>query len=819
MTIQKLTRAELRLSLHPETLGFADTSELVQLPLPWIGQERAEQAARFGLGMEQPDYNLFVLGEVGTGRSSLLLQSMQAVAATRPVPPDLCYLHNFDAPEHPRALRMPPGQGRQLRQLMQALTRTLQTEIPLRLSSEDFKAEGARIRVAYKTEEAKAYAVLDAFAEARHFTLFREAGQLVFTLIGDAGRALTEGEARALPKERRTEIDKAEQELREEIARFLERTRPLERVMNEALAALRRQSVKPLLDHELQAIRESLKKQIKDSAKLGAYLDQVLHDVLEHLELFTPREDEESEAERREALLQLLACYAVNLVVDNAGRNGAPVIDEQNPIFRALFGSIEYQAEEDVLMTDFTRIRAGSLLRAHGGFLMLHLRDLLADELVWEKLRRYLRSGRVQIEEPGTGAMSMAALSLEPEAVDAEVKIVLIGSVEQYYALQEGDPEFARHFRAKVDFAESFLASEDTRKGTAVFVAHTCRRLGLPHFSNAAVARLLEDMHRQVDDQTRQSAVFDRTETLVVESAASRRGRATNPGAPGNGKLLVELRDVEDALAARRLRHDYPEQRLREAIAEGDQLISLQGTRVGQVNGLTQIDLGDWRFGLPMRISAHTHAGSSGVLNIEREVDMSGPIHDKGVLILQSYLSALFVHLAPLALSASVVFEQEYQGIEGDSASCAELFALLSALSAQSLQQGIAVTGALNQHGDVLPVGGINEKIEGWFRVCEAQGLDGQQGVLIPARNRRHLMLEGAVLDAVEQGRFHIYTAAQAQDGLELLTGQASGLGGDNAPGDYPEDSVLGRTEATLRAYRRACHMAGLGRVPKPSRR
>ncbi len=821
MTIRKLTRAELRLSLQPETLGFADTSELVQQPLPWIGQERAEQAARFGLGLEQPDYNLFVLGEVGPGRSSLLLQSMQAVAATRPVPPDLCYLHNFDAPEHPRALRMPPGQGRQLRQLMQALTRTLQTEIPLRLSSADCKAEGERIRNAYQIEESKASTDLDAFAEARHFTLFRESGHLVFTLIGDAGRALTEAEARALPKERRNEIEKSEQELRGEIARFLEKTRPLERVMNEALAALRRQSVKPLLDHELQAIRESLKKQIKDSAKLGAYLDQVLHDVLEQLELFTPVEDEEAELERREALAQLLACYAVNVVVDNAGRSAAPVIDEQNPVFRALFGSIEYQAEEDVLMTDFTRIRAGSLLKAHGGFLLLRLHDLLGDRQAWERLRRFVRCGRLQIEEPGTGGMPMAAMSLEPEAVDAEVKIVLIGSVEHYYALQEGDPEFARHFRAKVDFAESFLANADTRNGTAVFVANTCHKLGLPHFSSAAVARLLEDTHRQVDDQTRQSAVFDHTETLVVESAACRRGRASGQvgTGTGSGKLLVEACDVEDALAARRLRHDYPEQRLREAIAEGDQLISLQGTRVGQINGLTQIDLGDWRFGLPMRISAHTHAGHAGVLNIEREVAMSGPIHDKGVLILQSYLSALFVHLAPLALSASVVFEQEYQGVEGDSASCAELFALLSSLSGLALQQGIAVTGALNQHGDVLPVGGINEKIEGWFRVCEAQGLDGQQGVLIPERNRRHLMLEGAVLEAVEQGRFHIYTASRAQDGLELLTGQSGGLSADTAQGDYPEDSVLGRAESTLRAYRRACHLSGLGRVPKSPRR
>ncbi len=798
MTVTHLHSATLRLSIPPDSLGFADTSELLAQALPWIGQDRAEKAARFGLAMTQPDYNLFVLGEVGSGRSSLLLQLMQAEAISHPVPPDLCYLHNFDAPERPRALRMPAGQGRQLRQLMVALAHSLQREIPLRLASDDFKAESERVRNAYKVQEVKSYAVLEAFAEARHFTLFRESGHLVFTLIGDQGLALTEAQARALPKDRRAEIDRDEQALREEIVRFMEIVRPLERVMNESLAALRRQTIKPLLEHALQEIRTSLKKQIKDSAKLDAYLDQVMHDVLEHLELFTSMDDEEDEADRRAALTQLLLHYTVNLVVDNADATGAPVIVEQNPTFRMLFGSIEYQAEEDVMLTDFSRIRAGSLLKAHGGFLLLHLRDLLNDELVWEKLRRFLRSGRVQIEEPGIGLMPMAAVSLEPEAVDAEIKIVLIGSVEQYYELQELDPEFTRRFRVKVDFAESFSASENTRSGTAVFVAHTCHQLGLPHFSSGAVAALLETAHRAVDDQTRQSAIFSHLQALVAESATLCQVRA---GA------LVTAQDIEEALAAQRLRHDYPEQRLREAIAEGESLISLSGTQVGQINGLTQIDLGDWRFGLPVRVTARTYAGHQGLLNIEREVKMSGPIHDKGVLILHSYLSALFAHLAPLALSAAVVFEQEYMGVEGDSASCAELFAVLSSLSGLPFKQGIAVTGALNQHGEVLPVGGINEKIEGWFRVCAAAGLDGHQGVLIPERNRRHLMLERAVLEAVDQGLFHVYTASHVSDGLTLLTDQPSGWSIDPLAAQYAGDSVLGQAEKTLRAYRRACQM------------
>ena len=818
MSLSSLTPAELRLTIAPDTLGFADTSELVEQALPWIGQDRAEAAARFGLAMDQPDYNLFVLGEVGSGRSSLLRQAMQAAAAGKSVPPDLCYLHNFDAPERPRALRLPAGQGRLLRQFIARMTKSLQTEIPRHLDGQDFKAESERIEKAYKTEEAKAYAGLEAFAEARSFTMHRETGHILFTLIGKKGRAYTEDEVLALPKERRAQIALAEQELRAEINRYFEKTRPLERVKNEALATLRRQVVKPLLDHELQEIRAGLKKQIKDAVKLGAYLDQVEHDVLENIELFEVSDSDEKI--RRESLNTVLSRYRVNLVVDNDGLHGAPVIVEDNPLFRSLFGSIEYQSENDVLMTDFSRIRAGSLHRAHGGFLMLHMRDLLSDGQVWEKLRRFLRSGKLRIEEPGTAFAPIAAVSLVPEAVDIEAKIILIASREQYYELQEGDPEFARRFRVKVDFAESFMSNDQTRLASAIFVAHTCRDLGLPHFSAAAVARLLEDGHRKVDDQSRHSAIFAETEALVMESAARCGDRAASfAEATGARQPVVEAQDVEAAIHARTLRHDYPDQRMRQSIVEGDVLIALRGERTGQLNALTQIDLGDYRFGFPVRVTARTFAGEEGLLNIEREVELSGPIHDKGVLILQNYLSALFVHNAPLALNASIVFEQEYHGVEGDSASCAELYVLLSSLSGLPLRQGIAVTGAVNQHGEVLPVGGINEKIEGYFRICSAAGLDGSQGVLIPHRNRRHLMLERDIVEAVKQGRFHIHTAEHASEGIELLTGYPAGIA-DQA-GSYPRDSVLGNAQRTLLAYRRACQISGHHEPehPKPGHR
>ena len=803
MPATTLAPHQLRLSIAPDSLAFASTAELADLPLPWIGQERAHAAAQFGLAMQQPDYHLFVLGEVGSGRASLLRQAMHAAAAHRPVPPDLCYLHNFDAPERPRALRLPAGQGRLLRTGLANLGHQLQADIPRHLSSPGFKADAERIEQAWQEQERSAFDALEAFAQARRFRLSREGGQLVFTLVGASGQPLTEAEVRALTREQRSTIETDEQALHAEIARFLDTTRPQERARDEALARLRRQTVKPLVEQALHGIRQDLRKQIKDAAKLGQWLEQVEDAVLQHIDLFEPADEvpgqdhAEAEADRKDALDELLARCSVNLVVDHHGHTAAPVLVEDHPTQRTLFGSIEHGADPDALQPGHASIHAGSLLKAHGGFILLHLHDLAAEEGLWARLRRFLRCSRLQIEEGGGPAPGAGATTaLQPEAVDVEVKIVLIGSVDEYYALQEADPDAARRFRAKVDFAERFVATPATRQATAIFVAHSCQRRGLPHFSAPAVARLLEQTHREADDQGRQSALFAHTEALLIEAAALCHAR---------GAALVDAGDVDAALHARRLRHNYPEEQLHESITEGERLITLRGAVAGQINAMTQIDLGDHRFGFPVRITARSFAGQEGLLNIEREVDMSGPIHDKGVLILHSYLTALFSHVAPLALNASIVFEQEYSGVEGDSASCAELYALLSSLSGLPLAQGIAVTGALNQHGEVLPVGGINEKIEGWFRACSAAGLDGTQGVLIPARNQRHLMLDRSVQDAVERGLFSVHTMDHVSDGIALLTGAASGM--DGAPPAL--DTVLARAEQTLRAYRRACQAAG----------
>ncbi len=795
MSSHRLEPKDLSRRVDPLGLGFASTRELVDQALPWVGQQRAEAAARFGLGMALPGYNLLVVGEVGTGRTTLMRQLMNDVASSCPVPPDLLFLHHVAQPERPLALRLPAGEGRQLRQRMVQLARRLQTDIPRRLSEPDVKAESDRIEQAFKSEESRGYAELNAFAQSRHFSLMREQGHLVFTCQDEKGEPMTAGKAMSLSPQQRTQIDQDETSLRDEIARFMEKTRSLEHVRNEGLAALRRQIVRPLLEREWQDIRQGLHPTPTELVRLEAWLQALQAEVLEHVELF--QASDEDDEQRLEALQDLLAGLLVNVAVDNHGLQGAPVVQEDNPSFRQLLGGIEYEPDGDMLMTDFTRIRAGSLLRAHGGFLLLHLREVLTEPPVWEKLRRFVRSGSLQIEEPGVLYAPVAAASLSPEPVQADVKLVLVASPEEFDAVQTLDPELARRFRCKVDFADSFAAGPQAWHDTAVFVARTCERWGLPHFSAAATALLIEDSHRLAQDQFRQSAVFASTEALLMESASLARARQAD---------AVQPDDVQAARRAREYRHNEPEERLLDALAQGERVLPLSGRMEASVNGLSVVMLGDYTFGFPVRVTARTHAGDKGLLSIDREVELSGPIHDKGVLILHSCLMSLFAHQAPLALEASLVFEQEYSGVEGDSASCAELYALLSSLASVPLAQGIAVTGSLNANGDVLPVGGINEKIEGFFRSCERVGLDGTQGVLIPERNCRHLMLDERVVEAVAQGRFHVHAISTVAEGMTLLSGLPWGEWG---PSGYPPGSVLGRAQARLRRYRQAMDAAG----------
>ncbi|MFA6178518.1 MAG: AAA family ATPase [Candidatus Methylopumilus sp.] len=706
--LRTLSPQQLTIHISPQDIGFNDTSELaVRQPTAWIGQAEAEKAARFGLSMQQPGFHLIVLGEQGSGRTSLMLEAMHTAARQLPKSPDLVLLHHFPAPEKPLPVYVKTGQGAELRAEMDRYIR-----------------------------------------------------QLVKILPG----LLSEG-APSIP--------------------------PVDIPVEKEISPAVRESISQMLDSLLAKLKLAGDALVLEPEKFNHYITALKQDTLDNIELFQPAQDNEG------VLESFLGRYRVNLLVDNRGIEAAPVIYDDDPSFQSLFGGYESSNDNNSPSADFMRLRAGNLLRAHGGMLMLHLRDIHADQQsgsqILEKFHRVLRNRRVQIEESAGTSGQSSASHFAPEALPVDVKVVLIASREEFHELQDELPGFAQYFRIKVDFAERLTANTENYRAIGEYIAAQCAKHGIKHFSAEAVARLIREMQRKIDDQMRISANFSYLQGLVLECAAFSAQHQSN---------LVTLADVETALAARRARHQYSEQQLRESIVDGELMISVQGREIGQINGLTHIDMGDACFGSPVRISARCYAGDEGVINIDREVEMTGPNHDKGLFILRSWLSANFAALTPLSLTASLVFEQEYHGVEGDSASCAELYALLSALSALGLPQGIAVTGAVNQHGDVMPIGGVNEKIEGYFRVCQRIGLDGTQGVVIPSLNQSHLLLDDEVINAIEQGQFHIYTMEHVLEGMTLLTGIS--VEATDSDGTYLSETLMGRVQQTLEQFRKA---------------
>ncbi|QMV72805.1 AAA family ATPase [Comamonas piscis] len=885
---------QLRLRIDPAQLDFASTAELVQEPFSWIGQQRAQEAAEFGLAMDPPDYHLFVLGEEGSGRTSLLRQAMQAEALRRPAAQDIAFVHNFAVPERPLAVRLPAGQGRSLRRRTEAMIDKLPEQLDKAVQQAQHRSQIEQLYNQARQAEEAAFGSLHDWAQSAGLRIRREEGQLVVDSQDSGPAASSQGQtdpaddgaaalapaalpgspaaadldgampapndsaeadpALLLPMDEESlphpgddlDVEGAdsaatpataedlEYQLRLQLAQFRGQVRQAQIARDAALNLFYQSLATPLWQAASAQVLDGLTPSAEHAATLQRWLSQMQAEWLKNMALWVPgsiaqdadalldqTDSIEGEGESQDArddaraMLEakrktLRALSQLNLIVDHHGEAHAPVVLEDQPSLRNLFGTID-PPEDDERRSDFSCIRAGSVLRADGGFLMLHLRDLLGDEASWQALRRVLRTRQLRIEDVHASQGPSSSGAMLPELLPLNFKLVLVGSEEAYYQLQESDPDMARRFRVKVDFAEQFKASTATYRATAALMAQRCKLYQMPHCDASAVARLLEQSHREADDQQRQSGRLNQLEALLLESTQ----RARQSSLQSGQERLVQAADVEAALAAQRLRHNAMEQDLHAAISEGEHVIAFAGSQVGQINGLSQIDTGDHRFGLPARITARTHAGQEGVMNIEREVAMSGPIHDKGVLILQGYLTALFGHLAPLALNASVVFEQEYSGVEGDSASCAELYALLSSLSGMPLRQSIAVTGALNQHGEVLPVGGLNEKIEGWFDLCAEQGLDGSHGVLIPARNQRHLMLAERVVQAVEAGQFHVYTAEHVGQGLALLTGHCDLPASAAHPAEEAQRlplAVLQAAEATLLQYRLACQRADMAR-------
>jgi lon-related putative ATP-dependent protease len=770
-----------------ELAGFETTDQLEDL-FGIVGQPRAASAVAFGVDMAKPGFNVFAYGQPGTGKRSFLRQFLEARAAERPAPPDLCYVHNFDDARRPLLLRLPAGEGSVLRRDIDRVTDEMRIGIAAGFESEDYQRRRHLIDDEFKRRPEDQLQEIAERARTRGIALLRSEGGLTFAALrGD--EVLSDEQFATLPDEERKRLESLVEQLEEEVQQTVRQIPRWSRERRERLRALNREvasaAIGPPIDELLTKYQEH--------PDVRRHLEAIRHHATEHARALAGAETPSLPplpAEPGRSAADLVRLYRVNVLVDHAGSSGAPVVYEDNPTYDNLVGRLEYTTELGALTTDHTLIQAGALLRANGGYLLLDMNRLLRTPHAWDALKRALANREVRIEPLAQVLGLASAVSLNPQPAPLQVQIVLMGDAYLYALVQALDPDFLEHFKVAADFAETMPARGEHPLLYARLLATLCRQERIRPMRREAVARVMEHSSRLVDDQEKLSARIAVVMDLLRE-ADYRAERAE--------RAIVEREDVERAIGEQVRRADRPRERYLEAVARGTVLITSDGERVGQVNGLAVSSYGTFSFGHPSRITARVRLGEGDLVNIEREVDLSGPIHSKGVLILAGLLGARYAADRPLSFSATLAFEQSYGPVEGDSASAAELFALLSAIGQVPLRQDLAITGSVNQHGDMQPIGGVNEKIEGFFDVCAARGLTGRQGVIIPQSNVPHLMLRQEIIDAASDGRFHVYAITTIDEGIELLTGLPAGNVGPD--GAYPPGSFHGRVAVALREF------------------
>lgn len=786
----------------PESLPFETTAEVEPLEDGRLGQSRAVQALRFGVGIEHPGYNIFALGPPGTGKFPLARHFLTRRAESRPAPPDWIYVYNFEHPERPRAIRLPAGMGLRLRQDMEQLVEELRPALSSAFESEEYQARRQAIEEEFRERSNRAFTELRRKAQERGLALLQTPMGWVFAPLR-GGQVLSPEDLQALPEAERRRIEEEVERLQQELQQVLAQMPRWQREMQRSLRELNRE----VTNFAVGARIEDLQEKYAKFAAVVEHLDAVRRDIVRHAREFLSSGGEAQEPAGGDRSQPPPARrYRVNLLVDNSETDYAPVVYEDNPTYQNLLGRVEYVSQMGALITDFNLIRPGALHRANGGYLILDARRLLKQPFAWEGLKRALRSRQLRIESPGQAMGLISTISLEPEPVPLDVKVVLLGDRLLYYLLSALDPEFGQLFKVAADFSEELERTEENQLLYARLIAAITRREGLMPFDRTGVARIIEHTSRLVGDAGRLSIHLESIAEVLRES---------DYWARENGNGAVTAADVQRAIDARIRRSDRLRERIQEEILRGTILIDTAGERVGQVNGLSVIELGGFAFGRPNRITARVRLGRGEVVDIEREVKLSGPIHSKGVLILAGFLGARYASERPLSLSASLVFEQSYSGVEGDSASSAELYALLSAIAGVPVKQSLAVTGSVNQHGDIQAIGGVNEKIEGFFDICRERGLTGEQGVIIPASNVQHLMLKQEVVEAVRAGRFHVYPVERVDEGIELLTGLPAGERDES--GGYPEGTVNGMVERRLAELSRKLRQSSPPRAPEES--
>jgi predicted ATP-dependent protease len=765
---------QVRWSCQPEALPFETTDDLPPGE-SIVGQDRAVRSLDFGLSVPQPGYNVFVAGPVGTGRTTYTQSKVAKVAATQPVPSDWIYVHNFQQPDQPIAIALPPGRGSRFRREVERLVEELRDAIRKLFASETFEAKRSGVVQSFEQQANMIWRELEQEARRLGFALQRTPMGIVTVPVSPSGEPLGDEQLAQLTGPHRQELERRARALQDSVGDATRKVRGIERQAKEALQELERSAVLSVASHAV----ESLKQSYTDHPRIGAWLDRFLTDVVER------HDDFKEEAEAQPALPFMPARraeftrYRVNLLIDNGAARGAPVVFESNPTYYNLFGKSEYRGEFGAMVTDFTMIKPGALHRANGGYLILQARDVLTSPLSWEGLKRALKSREIRIENIGEQYGLFPTATLRPEPIALDVKVILIGAPLVYHLLYLYDDDFAKLVKIKADFDVDIERTDAALVEYARAIGTICRREGLLPFDRSAVARTLEQSARVAADQHRLSMRFNEMVDVIFEASAWARSE---------GAKVVSAAHVRRAIDERILRSNRIEERIRELIRDGQLLVSVDGSVPGQVNGLSVHVLGDYAFGRPSRITARTFVGGRGVVNIERETQMSGRIHTKGVLTLGAYLGGKYAQRRPLSLNASLTFEQTYDEVDGDSAASTELYALLSELSGLPIAQGIAVTGSVNQKGEIQPIGGVNEKVEGFFYVCKVLGLTGHQGVMIPHQNLRNLMLNEEVTEAVRQGRFHVWAVRTIDEGLEVLTGVPAGE--PDAEGRFPDGTV-----------------------------
>lgn len=788
MQNRELLSTELCKHCDPAQFSFSTTAELEELT-DIIGQERAVSAVKFGISIRREGYNLYVLGPHSTGKFSAVRQFLEQQAVGEPTPSDWCYVNNFDQPHRPRALQLPAGRGSTLVADMSAFVDELRTVIPAAFESEDYRNRLQSIDDHFKQQHETAFQNIQQLAKERSLALIRTPNGIAFAPLAE-GKIISPEEFEKLPEAEQERIKKQIEEMQDEMDKAIYQARQLERAQREQIKTLNRDVAQTEVSH----LMEDLRKKYADLPAVLEYLQTVEKDVVENVDDFRSTTEDDTTPLAGMPLPRslrgpaFLRRYQVNLLVDHSDNHGTPVIYEDHPTYPNLVGRIEHiVTQSGTLLTDFSLVKPGALHRANGGYLILDAHKILAQPFAWEQLKRALRAEKIEIESAGQMYGIINTVSLKPEAIPLDIKVIVIGDRMLYYLLSQYDPDFGELFKVAADFAADMERNTENNLLYARLIGTIARKEGLRHFDAPAVARVIERSARIVEDSERLSIRMQSVADLVREA---------DYWAAEAGHDVVTREDVQKAVDMQIYRVSRIKERMQEQILRGTFLIDTDGAQVGQINGLSVINMGNYEFGRPTRITARVRLGRGNIIDIEREVKLGGPLHTKGVLILAGFLGARFIPDRPLSLSASLVFEQSYGEVDGDSASSAELYALLSALANVPVKQSLAVTGSVNQMGQVQAIGGVNEKIEGFFDVCAARGLTGEQGVLIPKSNKPHLMLRQDVVDAVAAGKFHIYAVETVDEGIEILTGVPAGERGDD--GLFPENTINRQVEDRL---------------------